>query len=470
MKRKGGELILVASNTPADAEDLEATIDLRDYLRVISRWRTVIIIFTVVAVAVAGIFSYFFIPPVYEAKATLMVTQSEQARQQPVQEGLESVVGTVTRLPQMTVNTYVNQVTTPTVLQRVIQKLNLDPVLYTPASLAGMVNVQMVTDTNLIEIRVQNNDPALASSIANTLAQEFLAYIAETNQQQMTKSVELLQQQLQNVEQELAVATRALVEFNAQPRGVNLLEKELAKRTEDLTTYQSQLDIAGVELQQLQAAQRELEAQLAATPPTINVTQMLPPEAIAAMQLRQAGEGQAVSLSQEQLTVPVEEVNPAYTELQKALSEKAAAVADKQAEIEGLNQLVAQVGKGREKIQAEWTIKSTDQARLQRQVTQLEEAEALLAEKVTETQVAKSINLGEANLLLAAAAVAPATPVKPNKQLNMAVAGVLGLLVSVLLVFLLEYLDNTVKEAEDIERRLGLPLLGTIPEAGSRLK
>lgn len=60
-------------------------------------------------------------------------------------------------------------------------------------------------------------------------------------------------------------------------------------------------------------------------------------------------------------------------------------------------------------------------------------------------------------------AMLPAGPASPRPMLNMAIAFFLGLMVSVGLIFLLEYLDNTVKSPEDVERLLGIPVIGTIP-------
>ncbi|UZW14994.1 Wzz/FepE/Etk N-terminal domain-containing protein [Clostridium pasteurianum] len=57
----------------------------------------------------------------------------------------------------------------------------------------------------------------------------------------------------------------------------------------------------------------------------------------------------------------------------------------------------------------------------------------------------------------------PKAPVKPKKALNIAIAFVLGLMVSVGLSFLLEYMDSTLKTAEDVKKHLDLPVLGTIP-------
>ena len=61
-------------------------------------------------------------------------------------------------------------------------------------------------------------------------------------------------------------------------------------------------------------------------------------------------------------------------------------------------------------------------------------------------------------------AVLPENPVSPNIKLNIAIAFFLGLMVSVGIVFLMEYLDNTIKTENDIEKYLQLPVLGIIPK------
>ena len=61
----------------------------------------------------------------------------------------------------------------------------------------------------------------------------------------------------------------------------------------------------------------------------------------------------------------------------------------------------------------------------------------------------------------------PENPVSPNKKMNIAIAFLLGLMVSLGLVFLLEYLDNTYKNKEQLEKDLGIPVLGAIPDIES---
>lgn len=57
--------------------------------------------------------------------------------------------------------------------------------------------------------------------------------------------------------------------------------------------------------------------------------------------------------------------------------------------------------------------------------------------------------------------------VKPTTRINVAAGFILGIIVGLLLAFLLEALDNSLKNAQDIERYLGLTTLGAIPTIGN---
>jgi capsular polysaccharide biosynthesis protein len=63
-----------------------------------------------------------------------------------------------------------------------------------------------------------------------------------------------------------------------------------------------------------------------------------------------------------------------------------------------------------------------------------------------------------------------ATPIKPKKLLNIAIAFVVGLMTSVGIAFLLEYLDNTIKTEQDVEQILGLSVLGGIARIDQKLE
>ncbi|WP_404429653.1 YveK family protein [Sutcliffiella horikoshii] len=82
--------------------------------------------------------------------------------------------------------------------------------------------------------------------------------------------------------------------------------------------------------------------------------------------------------------------------------------------------------------------------------------------KVFQEQVVSIMNVDNVNILASAQVGENPAPVKPQPVLNMAIAFVVGLMAGVGLAFLLEFLDNTIKTEQDIEKLLGLPVLGTV--------
>lgn len=60
-------------------------------------------------------------------------------------------------------------------------------------------------------------------------------------------------------------------------------------------------------------------------------------------------------------------------------------------------------------------------------------------------------------------AIAPEKPVRPRKLINLAIGLLGGGLLGLMLVFVLEFLDQSVKSSEDLEEKLGLPFLGFVP-------
>ncbi|MFT9486545.1 MAG: YveK family protein [Tepidibacillus sp.] len=90
---------------------------------------------------------------------------------------------------------------------------------------------------------------------------------------------------------------------------------------------------------------------------------------------------------------------------------------------------------------------------------------AMLANAVADTfkeEIVKIMKVDNVQILTEAKALDHPSPVKPKPLLNVAIAFVLGLMVSIGIVFLLEYLDTTVKSEQEIEKLLGYPVLGSI--------
>jgi capsular polysaccharide biosynthesis protein len=75
--------------------------------------------------------------------------------------------------------------------------------------------------------------------------------------------------------------------------------------------------------------------------------------------------------------------------------------------------------------------------------------------------------IANANVKVVESVTLPESAVSPNKKLNIAIALVLGFMAGVGLALLLEFMDNTFKDKEQIENTMGVPVLGTIPNLES---
>lgn len=58
----------------------------------------------------------------------------------------------------------------------------------------------------------------------------------------------------------------------------------------------------------------------------------------------------------------------------------------------------------------------------------------------------------------------PNDPIKPNIVLNTAIAAVLGGMIVLFAIFVMEYLDNTIKTEKDINKYLEISVIGSIPD------
>ena len=109
-------------------------------------------------------------------------------------------------------------------------------------------------------------------------------------------------------------------------------------------------------------------------------------------------------------------------------------------------------------------ISSTQILQIKYQSKNAEEARDVLKSVTDEFIVTAKELVPNGNVRVIEEVELPKNSVSPNKKMNIAIAFLLGLMVSVGLVFLLEYLDNTYKNKEQLEKDLGIPVLGAIPD------
>jgi len=85
----------------------------------------------------------------------------------------------------------------------------------------------------------------------------------------------------------------------------------------------------------------------------------------------------------------------------------------------------------------------------------------LLTKRFKETSLTEDMKTG--NIRIVDRAEVPEYPIKPKKKLNILLAIIVSLLTGTGLAFFFEYLDNTIKVPEEVEKHLNIPFLGSTP-------
>lgn len=142
---------------------MEETIDLKEYFYIIKKRAWIIALITVTAMIASGIISFFLLSPVYETKTTLIVN-TEQVNE------TNTITGDQLNVTQKLTLTYGEIIKSRTVIDEVIQALNLDMEY---GEVSKMITVSPVKDTQIIAITVQDTNPQRAADIANTIPRVF---------------------------------------------------------------------------------------------------------------------------------------------------------------------------------------------------------------------------------------------------------------------------------------------------------
>jgi capsular exopolysaccharide synthesis family protein len=90
----------------------------------------------------------------------------------------------------------------------------------------------------------------------------------------------------------------------------------------------------------------------------------------------------------------------------------------------------------------------------------------LLLKKYQEASLSSGINIS--NVQIVDNAVIPQFPVKPKRALYLILAVMVGLFGGVFAAFFVDYMDDTIKTAEDVDKKMGLAFLDVVPLAAQK--
>jgi capsular exopolysaccharide synthesis family protein len=333
--------------------------------------------------------------------------------------------------------------------------------------LASNLSAAAVEDTRMLAISMEHTDAALAATIANTVAEVFIEYSFRNKTKKFNDTsgwlnarTRELQAKVQQAESELASYTGANNIFSTDGKENLTIEKlsglhaQYMKAQTDRILKQSLYE----EVRQGRVAQLP---EAFADPKTASLQTKLGEFQTQAAQYvgRFGPDNPRVVDLKKQIAAIEKQMNESRSTLEEKLkADYERAARDEQA----LNQAL-------ETAKNEAVHQNQAAIRFGILKQEVETAKSLYTDFLNKTNQASLQVVDQArNMNVADPAVTPRIPVGPNRFRVILIGLLLSLALGVVLALVIEFLDNTVKTTDDVERLLNLPTLAVIPSVGSR--
>lgn len=141
---------------------LEESISFQGIVEILKKRLLLIIILMVISIGIAAGISFYVITPIYQAQTQILVNQNNNTNDTYTWES--------TQIDLQLINTYSGIITSPVILNPVIEELELDVSL---EKLMKQISVGNESDSKLVNISVLDPDPVQAVAISNTVAEVF---------------------------------------------------------------------------------------------------------------------------------------------------------------------------------------------------------------------------------------------------------------------------------------------------------
>ncbi|GEO37561.1 exopolysaccharide transport family protein [Skermanella aerolata] len=332
------------------------------------------------------------------------------------------------------------------------------------AKFLSRLNVSSVGRSRVLNISFTSQDPAIASSVANSIANLYITQQLEQKFDARQKANAWLTERLTRLREEVETAERAVETARAsqgvvQGRDAGLVNEQLSQLNTQLVMARAENSTSVAQLRSVESAveARGIRAVFDVTDSTLvnglraQETTLRQREAELLNNLGPR-HPQVVDLKSQISSVSNEINNEANNRL-RALRNQAAVTQQRVASLEQsmsrLEQESARVNQSDVQIRA-----------LQREA---DANRALFENFLARSKETQSVDLEQPNAWIVSTANSPLNPSFPQKPLFIAVALILATGLGLTLVFLAEQLERGMQTQEDVERMLHLPSLGMIP-------
>lgn len=453
--------------------------NINQYWEIIKERKLIIIIafFTTVITTAVG---SMLIPPKYEATATLVLDYDSS---NPMNLSLQPVI------PQSVeyINTQIEIIKSRNIAVRVIDSLKLDrhpdiinafnsakttesdiKVWLADTFLSNALKVEPARDTRFLYIKYYSSDPAFSAAVANAYAKVYEDYNLELKVTPFKEAEQWFSNKIAGVKGKADQASEQLREYQKEKEIVSQEGRYYDDSVQRLDQINRELVSVKTRFYETKVALQRVEESKGAyeTLPEVIGNAFI-------QNLKTEKIRRETSLSE--LSGKVGKKHPQYlrlkseldtinsklhTEIQNIINAIRQDFTSANERVENLEKaLVNQKGEVLNQNISRYEMDS-----LNREAESYKQAYDAILKKFNETALQSDIT--RTNVFLVDAALAPTKRHSPNIVLNMALSVLVGLFLSVGLAFFFDYIDDTIKSVELIEREFGTPVLGAITAIG----
>ncbi|MBT0653091.1 GumC family protein [Geomobilimonas luticola] len=313
--------------------------------------------------------------------------------------------------------------------------------------------------TGIIRVSYANTDRYVAKDVVNTLSQVYLEQNIAFKTEEANRTVKFVDEQLGGLIDKLDTAEKNLQTFKSGS-GVMVLDAVAQNAIQKVSDVEKQKAEIVLEKKQVEFAIVALKDALK-NGKVYTPSAMKGDPGVAAM----AGKLTELELQKRALLADVTDSHPQVRALQVQIDEiqrKMVAVYDTALHnLAKLEASLTQLGSQHEQELKRLPAAERELAGLLRHTKVNADIYTMLLQKREEARIARASTISSINVI--DPAIVPRNPIKPEKLKYLLLGLVAGFMLGVGLAFLQEYLDDTVKDAEEAKRLLGFPHLATIP-------
>jgi capsular exopolysaccharide synthesis family protein len=492
----------------------EQQIDLRSYLRVITKRRWTILTFFIIVFLSVAIHT-FTATPIYQASSRIVIEKENQnvvsiqevlavdstgqdyyqtqykiiesrtvARdvikrlsldQHPEflpepEEGLLGDFKAWYRETRLSVNDWAKNlfVTGPPVKEGAVEE-DQDPDSGLVSAFLQRVKVEPVRNSRIVDIRFEAKDPVLAAKISNEIVRSYIDGKLETKLSAAKDAVKWLSERIDDERKKVERDENALLMYKEQ----NQIITNFSSDSENITAQKlSALNQQVVDAQskRVEAETRYQQALVIEHSPDLldSIPDIMKNELVQNIKKMEVDIYNRMS----ELTKKYGANHPQMVAIQTELEELKKQKAKEAKRILGSLRNEYKLALAREESvkralddqkteSLTMNKKAVQYGVLQRQAESSRNIYELLIKRFKETSLTEEMKTG--NIRVVDKAEVPKNPIKPRKQLNLILALVVGLMGGVGLAFFIEYLDNTIKLPNEVKDDLKIPYLGPVP-------